>query len=110
MLTGNNVGVERRKKPRVCNPFSVVVRSVNAEGEAFTSETVVDNLSAGGMYVRIPELVSKGTRVFSVLQFPVAATGHPTGSRVALKGVALRSDEGLRLCGLAVTFTRHRFL
>ena len=110
MLTGNDVGVERRKKPRVCNPFGVMVRSVNAKGEAFTSETVVDNLSAGGMYVRIPERVPKGARVFSVLQFPVASTGHPAGSRVALTGVALRSDQGLRLSGLAVTFKRHRFL
>jgi hypothetical protein len=110
VLTGNNVGVERRKKPRICNPFRVVVRSVNAEGEAFTSETVVDNLSADGMFVRIPEFVRKGTRVFSVLQFPVAATENPAGSRVAFNGVALRSDRGLRLCGLAVTFRRYRFL
>jgi hypothetical protein len=87
-----------------------MVRSVNAKGEAFTSETVVDNLSAGGMYVRIPERVPKGTRVFTVIQLSITATGDPSGSRVALSGVALRSDQGLRVYGLAVTFIRHRFL
>jgi c-di-GMP-binding flagellar brake protein YcgR len=105
----NNGGVERRKKPRISNPFRVAVRSVNAEGEAFTSETVLDNLSAGGMYVRIPELVEYGTKVFSVIHLSKDAD-HLKGSRVAFRGVAVRADRGLRVYGLAVTFTHHRFL
>lgn len=109
MVTRNDGCEERRKKPRISNPFRVSVRSVNAQGEAFTSETVLDNLSAGGMYVRIPERVQKGTKVFSLIQIAVATDKSP-GARVALNGVALRSDQGLRVYGLAVTFTRHRFL
>jgi len=109
VLTGIDGALDRRKKPRICNPFRVAVRSVNTDGEAFTSETVLDNLGAGGMYIRLPERVRKGTKVFSVVQFP-ALSVEGSGARVALTGVALRSDPGLRVCGLAVAFKRHRFL
>jgi c-di-GMP-binding flagellar brake protein YcgR len=108
VLTGKNSGFERRKKPRIFNPFRVAVRSVNAEGEAFATETVLENMSAGGMYVRIPEYVRKGTKVFSLVQLAVA--DNSPGSRVALSGVASRADPGLQVYGLAVKFKRHRFL
>jgi hypothetical protein len=104
-----NGGVERRNKPRISNPFRVAIRSVNVEGEAFTSETVLDNLSAGGMFLRLPQRVARGTRVFSVLCFS-GESDKPEGLRVAISGVASRTEPGLHIWGVAVTFTRHRFL
>jgi hypothetical protein len=109
VLTGNDGLQERRKKLRISNPFRVAVRSVNVEGEAFTSETVLDNLSAGGMYVRISERVQHGTKVFSVIQFSTQEN-NGEGARIAFTGVAARSDRWFGSCGLAVTFIRHRFL
>ena len=108
MVTRNDGSKERRKNPRICNPFRVAVSSVNVAGEAFTLETVLDNLSAGGMYVRLPQRIEIGTEVFSVIQ--LADAGRPGAGRVALSGVALRSDLGFGSCGLAVAFKRHRFL
>lgn len=108
MLTRNDTSEERRKKLRICNPLRVAVRSVNKAGEAFISETVLENLSAGGMYVRIPERVQIGTKVFSVVHFTNA---RALGSwSIAFRGVAMRSDLGFGSCGLAVAFRGHRFL
>jgi c-di-GMP-binding flagellar brake protein YcgR len=108
VVTRNDGSKERRKKPRISNPLRVAVSSVNVAGEAFTLETVLDNLSAGGMYVRLPQRVGIGTKVFSVIH--LADARRPDEGRVALSGVALRSDLGFGSCGLAVAFKRHRFL
>ena len=46
-------GVERRQHSRLSEPFPVLVRGVDAGGEAFESNTVLDDFSAGGLYVRL---------------------------------------------------------
>ena len=39
---------ERRQHPRLYESFPVLVRGVDARGEAFERETVLDDFSAGG--------------------------------------------------------------
>jgi hypothetical protein len=46
-------GVERRRHPRLSEPFPARVRHVDASGQAFESATALDNLSAGGLDVRL---------------------------------------------------------
>ena len=46
-------GGERRQHPRLSEPFPVLVRGVDAYGEALEINTVLDDFSAGGLYVRL---------------------------------------------------------
>ena len=102
---------ERRRHPRLYAPFAVRLRSVDAAGEAFESEAVLDDFSAGGLYVRLSRCVEPGTKVFAVVRI---ATGPPSGTpgpRVAVRGVVLRTEpQPDGRYGLGVRFTRHRFL
>jgi hypothetical protein len=95
---------DRRIKPRISNPFAVVVRGVDVSGRAFQSETVLDNLSAGGLYVRLEREVSISSRLFIVIRFTARL-------RVALSGVVLRKEPlGDGRSGVAVRIGRYRFL
>ncbi len=103
--------MERRSKPRIKNPFPATVRGVNARGEAFETDTVLDNLSAGGLYLFLLQQVEQGAKVFIVIQFSTNPTVRETRPRVAIRGQVLRSErESSGTCSIAVAFTGHRFL
>ena len=104
-------GAERRRKPRLEGPFPAVVHGADAGGEAFELHTVIDNISAGGLYVRLRQRVEPGATLFFLAT--LSATGRVGGfaPRLALHGVALRAEltpEGT--CGVAVAISHYRFL
>ena len=102
---------ERRRHPRLYEPFPMRLRSVDAGGETFESDTVLDDFSAGGLYVRLTRRVEPGAKFFAVVRI---ATGPPSGTpapRVAVRGVVLRTvPQPDGRYGVGVQFTRHRFL
>jgi len=103
--------LERRSKPRILSPFPATVRGVNARGEAFETDTVLDNLSASGLYLFLRQRIEWGAKVFIVVQFSTSSTVRKTSPRVALRGEVLRTErESSGACGIAVEFIGHRFL
>ncbi len=102
--------VERRSKPRIENSFPATVRGVNASGQAFETHTVLDNLSARGLYLSVMHQVKQGAKVSIVIQFSTGATVNETRPRVELLGEVLRAErEESGACGIAVAFTIYRF-
>ena len=103
--------VERRRQPRLYEPFSVRLRSVDTDGGTFESDAVLDDFSAGGLYVRLTRRVEPGAKFFAVVRI---ATGPPSGMpvpRVAVRGVVIRTEpQPDGRYGLGVRFTHHRFL
>jgi hypothetical protein len=101
---------ERRKTPRICVPFHATLRGVDDEGENFTVDTVLDNVSSDGLYMRIMPRVKIGTSlaIEIALHKPLQATEQ--GSRLLVDGVVLRTeDKAGGASGVAVTFERVRF-
>jgi hypothetical protein len=98
-----DVAVERRAKPRIDGPFPVLVRCTNMNGESFETETVVDNLSAGGFHVRLEHRLDLSASLFALIRF---------GSiEIEAKGTVKRiepQDDGLFGFGLA--FESYRIL
>ncbi len=108
-LDGLSKDMERRRALRVELPFPVTVRGTDATGEYFTVDTVLDNLSACGLYFRLPRSVAPGAKLFVVVRLalgsePEAAPG------VAMRGVVVRAELLDGRCGVAVSFDQHRFL
>lgn len=96
--------VERRSKPRIYFPFPATVRGVNASGEVFEIGASLDNLSASGFYLRMPECVEQGTKLFVL-------TRLATSMLVAIRGRALRVEpQPDGMCGVAVAIIRYRIL
>ena len=101
---------EYRRHERIYEPFPAMIRSVDASGEAFQSHALLDNLSAGGFYVRLDHRVEPGTKLFAVVRISTSPPEVP-GPRVAMRGIVLRVEpQPDGTWGIAVRFTRYRFL
>src|SRR5262245_25287060 len=104
-------GTERRSTPRIDLPFPATVRGVDRNGERVEQETLLDNLSAAGLYLRLARPVEPGATLFIVVRLTATPGQSTVGPGVAARGSVLRVD--LRpggACGVAVAFRRHRFL
>ncbi len=103
--------VERRKEPRLDLPFPATIRGVDAHGERFEEEAVLDSFSAHGLHVRLWRPIMHGSRLFICVKLWLGQGSEARGARIALQGNVLRSErQPDGRCGIAVGFDRHRFL
>ena len=99
-----------RRQERIYEPFPVMVRGVDATGETFEINTVLDNLSASGLYVRLERRIEPGTKLFAIVHISMSPPEVPA-PHVAVRGVVLRVEPlPDDTWGVAVRFTRYRFL
>jgi len=102
---------DRRRKPRIDEPFVARVRGVDARGNSFEAEAVLDNLSAGGLHMRLKRHVEEGLQLFIFLQLATRLMPGSKGLRVAAHGRVLRSEpQPDGACGVAVAFERYHYL
>jgi PilZ domain len=102
---------ERRFKPRIQEAFPASIRGVDREGQPFETKTVLDNLSASGVYLRTPNPVENGSHVSLTIMFANIPGNKKTLTRMAADAVVLRSEpdeEGIY--GLGMVITGYRFL
>jgi hypothetical protein len=85
------------------------VRGVNAAGKVFELDTVLENISGGGAYLVVPDAVEVGAELALVVRFD--QRGGVQAPRVAMSGSVVRIEpQPSGDFGVAVAFTRHRFL
>lgn len=97
---------ERRRKPRSSDSLPARVWGIDTEGEMLSLDTQLDNISASGLFLRIPSQLKLSSQVSLVVRF---MTG--SGVMAAIRGKVLRDElqlDGSR--GIAVKITEHRFL
>src|SRR5258708_39795532 len=80
---------ERRASPRIETPFPAMVRSVDIYDQSFEEHTVLDNLSSGGLYIRLARQVQQGVRLFVLFQLSIELDADSSIAGIALHGVAL---------------------
>jgi hypothetical protein len=103
--------LERRKNPRINVLFPVSVRVNDENGQDYHAETVLDNLSAGGCYLRLPRKPDPGAKIFTVVRLSTAQERKARAPLVAAKGVIARLEpQADGSWGVAVCFKHHRFL
>ena len=97
---------------RIRRPYPVRVRGRGADGQGFKLEALVENVSAGGLYVALPLRVEPGARLSVIIRFATGASAEQHEPPcLAARGVVLRAEpQPDGRCGLAVAFTHHRFL
>ena len=104
-------GGERRSAVRIELPFPATVRGVDATGERFELDTVLDTFSGAGLSLRLARPVEPGMKLFIVVRLSTCRDPEVPAARVALQGVVLRAEpQPDGRCGVAVAFQRHRFL
>jgi hypothetical protein len=80
---------ERRRSMRFGLPFPAEVGGVTEAGEPFRVNTVLDNMSVGGVYLRLSETARLGSQLLVTARFSVVAN---RGVVVRFKGKVLRVD------------------
>ena len=66
---------ERRRHLRLYEPFPATVRGVDASGEPFEVSTVLDNISASGLYMQLGRCVKRGTKLFILVRMSTTPAG-----------------------------------
>ena len=107
----NEVTVERRKKPRIYTPFHARVNGVNSSGQAFETSTVLDNMSSGGLYLRVEHNVRQGTQIVVTIRLSTKRMDLVPVANVAVKGIVLRNEEQVNgTYGLGISIHSRRFV
>lgn len=102
--------VNRRKKTRLSLPLPVTINGADASGKQFMLDTVLENISASGVYLRLSNRPEEGTTLRLLIRFSVSPDTSQA-ARVAAHGDVIRIEE--QKCGsygVAIRFTNYRFL
>ena len=101
---------ERRSRTRICVPFAAKVEGTDAKGEEFVIETVLDNLSSNGLYLRMIPAVVTGARLTIVVNLATSPRATDDASRFSINGSVLRTDTiAGGILGVAVGFDHVHF-
>jgi hypothetical protein len=96
---------------RVYEPFPLKVQGADPTGSLFEIDTVSENLSSSGLYLRMAKTVEKGDKLSIRIKFPPVANDNAPGLNVAASGEVQRIDRlDNDTFGVAVRFTRHHVL
>jgi hypothetical protein len=111
----------RRHAERLYGSCQAIVRGVDAQGESFTEATTLENVSAGGLYIKVHRSIKPGTKLFVVFAFSSVALQEVQAPRIAARGRVCRvetieadseTDEAnaQKVSGVGLQFQHHRFL
>ncbi|HYE66589.1 MAG TPA: hypothetical protein VD966_13455 [Pyrinomonadaceae bacterium] len=99
--------MERRGTQRIHGHFPTMICNADPKAtEAFHIITTLENLGAGGMYLRVARPIEQGTRLFIMIQLPnFPMTYRAYEPLVAMLGVVLRAEpQADGKYGMAVAF------
>jgi hypothetical protein len=99
---------ERRTKQRVSEPLIARAWGVDAAGDPFSIDCVLDNASVTGLYLRVPREMPSSSEISLVVRLFSGPRGRSTAT---IRGKVLRNDpkpDGRH--GIAVAISELRFL
>jgi hypothetical protein len=103
---------ERRAKPRIRCTYPARVRGQDSSGRLFSEDTLVDNISAEGMYLRLKTEINPEILLSIVFRFTkTAPLGEGRGALVSVEGQTVRAQkQSDGAFGVAVKIQNHHFL
>jgi hypothetical protein len=101
---------DRRRTERIQTPVHVRIRCAG-EGHDADVATIIDNIGAGGFYVRLLRRCEPGARLSALISFGTDAGEAQRAVRLAVLGRVLRLEEMPGgAYGVAVKIIHHRFV
>ena len=99
---------ERRSKPRAAGPVPARVWGVDVYDQPFSFDCQLDNISASGLYLRLPRKMSFSSAISLVVRL---LHGPFEGMSAAIKGTVIRNEHGPGGdTGIGVRILEHRFI
>jgi hypothetical protein len=102
--------IDRRSMSWIATPFPATVRGVDQAGDRFRIDTILDSFSAAGLFLRLARPIEPGATLFVVVRFAVAPAPIQAAPGVAARGVVVWAEPQPGAWGIALKFTRQRFL
>ena len=99
---------ERRAKPRSQNKMTARVWGVDSDDQPFSLDCVLDNISASGLYLRLPRRLKFSASISLAVRLP----NNPVNGRfAAINGRVIRDHiEHDGHTGVAVKIIEHTFI
>jgi PilZ domain len=108
---GHNSLSERRDAERIFIPFPAVVEGIDAEGNNFKVNTVLDNLSKGGLFLRMVPRVDVGSQLSVIFRLSASVESEATSAKIAINGEVVRIERKVGgACGIALKYNPARFI
>jgi hypothetical protein len=102
---------ERRRTLRISAPFPIRVRGISAAGERRQFEAELDNLGAGGLYLRAAQDIRMWTRIMIRIRLSLAPDAAGRAAVVAARGAILRTEpQPDQRLGFAIAIKGYRFI
>ena len=99
---------ERRAKPRSHNQLTARVWGVDSEDQPFSLDCVLDNISASGLYLRLPRRMKFSASISLAVRLP---HGSVDGRFAAINGTVIRDQmERDGHTGVGVKILEHSFI
>lgn len=109
--TPAGIALERRSKPRLQVAYPALVRGNDSLSGKFREDALVENVSAGGVYLRLKRVVVPGNSLFITLRFSNLPPKQTLAPCLAARGIVLRVDQRQDgTYGVALKFQNYRFL
>lgn len=103
--------VDRRFSARVQADYQGKLSGIGIDGRPFKDYAVLENLSSGGLYLRLMRGLREGSEVIVTVRLSSLPSGPAPLLRLAARGTVLRVEERLGGgYGVAVEFKRRRIL
>jgi len=100
--------VERRAKPRSSDTLPARVWGVDMDDQPFSFDCLLDNISASGLYLRLPRRMRFSAAISLVVRLPY---GSVDGRLAAINGTVIRHQiEHDGQTGAAVRIVEHSFI
>jgi PilZ domain-containing protein len=99
---------ERRAKPRLNNALPARVWGVDIDDQPFSCDCLLDNISASGVYLRMPRRMKFSSAISLVVRL---LNGPVDGVVAAIKGRVIRDElksDGYR--GIGVRIIKHELI
>jgi hypothetical protein len=101
---------EKRGKLRISIPLHARVKGLDLAGRPFVADTVLDNISAGGLYLRSLSGIGVGESLFIEIALQCDHRLADDEPRFACEGTVMRSEPGSGgAYGIAVKFSKIQF-
>jgi hypothetical protein len=102
---------ERRHNLRITAPFPVRVRGISPAGKHLEFETEIENLGAGGLFLRTRHDIRDWKNLTLIVRLALTSESETPAPIVAARAKILRADHAHDGCaGYAIGFTRNRFI
>ena len=100
--------VERREKPRSRDTLPARVWGVDIDDQPFSFDCLLENMSASGLYLRLPRRMKFSAAISLVVRLP---NGPVDGRLAAINGTVVRDQkERDGETGVGVRIVEHSFL